>query len=745
MRSASVAAAGFAFADGVATDPAGFVHVAHGPDRFGRILLICVEPLSLTARGTELADVALRVIRETFEATPGAADDALLAAFSAANAAVIAENRPLATGRWVRRICVGATAIVLAGRDIVVAQAAPSQAILVQDGQVYCFPDIDSWRGDFIPDGPALVSNPLGFAEDETPRLFQSESAPGDMIALCATSVGRVLARDEDAVVSLYGGSLLTEDLEGSIDRLERLLAHYETGNAFAVVAAVNRLPRRSWRRPSMRPARGPEEPVAAVPDTRRLRGAVASWEAAVALKVVTGATNDHDDRPPLFEGVRDAVIKTAEVLLPRKRLLAPDFATRQRVMDAPGALSVSRYRESSGLPAEWRANLPRGPGVHMPARLLAVSLVLFATIGGTGFAVGQQKDRDARVSASLATVDAALQNALDNPVSAVSFVAEAEAAVEVARKFGATGESLAERERNLATVRDQVWNINRFVEVTRIGALPNDAASGPVHLALSGKTLYLAAGDLYELDVEGERLISLLAAGDTVTGGVAGVLRDVSIDDGHVVVSDGEATYVRDSTGTWQRRALAVADVGGLRTDTPVISWGDAAYGLSREGNIVRFDETSGGPMADVWAAAEMSPELEITRDLAIDGRIHVLLQDGRTLTFSRGELVGTVTPFVMPALNSAAFLAQAPFAADFYIADTGGKVGGNVGRVVRVDAAGEVRQYLTPAASSGDAASTAAAMSLSTLQDMAIDELTGVVYWVSDNEIWQASLPRE
>lgn len=745
MRSASVAAAGFAFADGVAVDPAGVVHVAHGPDRFGRMLLVCVEPLNLTARGTELAEVALRVIRETFAATPGAAADALLAAFSAANAAVIAENRPLATGRWVRRICVGATAIALAGREIVVAQAAPSQAILVQDNQVYCFPDIDSWRGNFVPNGPTLVSNPLGFAEGETPRLFQSESAPGDLIALCATSVGRVLAKDEDAAVSLYNGSLLTEDLEGSIDHLERLLARYETANAFAVVASVNRLPRQSWRRPAMRPTRGTDNPIAAVEDRRRLRGALFSRKATMTGKAATGAPDDGDDRLPLFEGVRDAAIKTAEFLLLRKRPLAPDFATRRRVMAAPGALSVSRYRESSGMPAEWRANLPRGPGVHVPARLLAVSVVLFATIGGTGFAVGQQKDRDARVSASLASVDAALRNALDNPVSAVSLVAEAEAAVEGARNFGATGASLTERERNLATVRDQVWKIDRFVEVKRIGALPNDAASGPVRLALAGKTLYLAAGNLYELDVEGERLISLLAAGDTVTGGAAGVLRDVSIDDGHVVVSDGEATYLRDKAGTWQRRALAVADVGGLRNDMPVITWGDATYGLSREGNIVRFDETSGGPMADIWAAAEASPDLEIARDLVIDGRIHVLLHDGRTLTFSRGELVGTVSPFVMPTLSNAAFLAQAPFATDFYIADTGGKVGSNVGRVIRVDAAGEVRQYLTPAASPGDTGSSAAAMSLSTLQDMAIDELTGVVYWVSDNEIWRASLPRD
>ena len=172
----------------------------------------------------ELAAVALRAIRETFAATAGTSAEALAAAFAAANAAVMAQNRPLATGRWERRICVGATAVALAGREIVVAQASPSQAILVQDGQVYAFPDIASWRGDYAPDTSVAESHPLGFGDEPTPRLYHSEAAPGDLIVLCATSLGRALARDEQAIVDLFGGALLTRDLEGSADRLERLL-----------------------------------------------------------------------------------------------------------------------------------------------------------------------------------------------------------------------------------------------------------------------------------------------------------------------------------------------------------------------------------------------------------------------------------------------------------------------------------------------------------------------------------------
>src|SRR5215203_1575290 len=162
MGRASVTVVDFALADGAAADTAGIIHVAPAADRFGRVLLASVEPLECSPRGAELAAVALRVLRDTFAVTPGSCAIALHAAFDAANAAVMAENRPLTTGRWERRICVGASAVALAGREIVVAQAAPSQAVLVQDGQVYDFPDIASWRGDYAPDGSVAESHPLG-------------------------------------------------------------------------------------------------------------------------------------------------------------------------------------------------------------------------------------------------------------------------------------------------------------------------------------------------------------------------------------------------------------------------------------------------------------------------------------------------------------------------------------------------------------------------------------------------------
>ena len=746
MRRSGVAVAGFALADGLAADPGRFVHVAPAPDRAGRLLIVSVEPSELSPRGMELADVALKAIRQSFATTQGDATHALATAMASANGALLAENRPIATGRWERRISVGATAIALTARDIVVAQCAPSQAILVQDGQVYAFPDVASWSGEYVPQaGATEAGSPLGFSEEIYPQLYASQAAPGDLIALCSTSIGRLLGRDEDATIDLFGGSLLTEDLEGSLDRLERLLVHHDFSEGFAILASIARLPQRARGRPLA--------PVAVKEPKQRGKPQGDSTPAhfTYAPSLTTTANSDApvdrepipDADPPRFEAVRDSLIGIAERSSRARRKPRQKFEARTRALAAPGAMSVSRYREASGLPAEWRANLPLVPGLHVPTRLLAVSLVVFAAIGGTGLAVDRQRDREAHAASALEEVDLALRAALENPVSSVSSVNAAESALDAARQAGASGDALAMRERDLESVRDVAWKVHRLQEVERLGAIPTQYDAQSPRLALGGGTLFLAAGSLFQFDLEERRLITLLERGADVDDVAVGAIHDVSVDGGNVIASDGTATYARNKQGDWQRSVLAVDDVGGLHETLPIVSWAEAAYGLTWDNNIVRFEQTSGGPMAQVWADAIQSPDLALAQDLIIDGKIHVLLQDGRVVTFSRGVQDATTTPFLHPLLTSGTVLAQAPAATSLYILDPGSQIGDNLGRIVRASSSGDTSQILTPLPQPGDLLSEAAAESLAHAQDLAIDELSGQVFWVADGEIWHGTLP--
>lgn len=746
MRRSGVAVAGFALAEGLAADPGRFVHIAPAPDRAGRLLIACVDPSELTPRGLELADVALKAIRHAFSTAQGDTTQVLVAAMTNANSAVRAQNRPVSTGRWERRISVGATAIALAAREIVVAQCLPSQAFIVQDGQVYAFPDVASWRGEYVPEaGAADGGAPLGSSHYILPQLYLSQAAPGDLIALCSTSIGRLLGRNEDAAIELYGGALLTDDLEGSLDRLERLLVRHDFSDGFAILATVTRLPPR---------VRVRTLPTIGTEDTRKRASprddavqAQAAPDPATLAKVRSERKLDPsvmpDIEPPRFEAVRESLIGMAERSSRIRRKPRPKFEPRTRALAAPGSMSVSRYREASGLPAEWRANLPLVPGLHVPTRLLAVTLLLFAAIGGAGLAVDRQNDREARAASALEEVDDALRAALENPVSSVSSVTNAETALKAARQAGATGQELAQRERDLESVRDAAWGIHRLQGVERLGMVPAQYQSQSVRLGLGGGTLYLAAGSLFEFDQDERRLITLLERGASVNDVAVGAIHNVSVDNGSVIASDGVATYERDKKGVWQRSVLPVDDVGGLREDMPIITWADAAYSLTWDNDIVRFEQTSGGPMAEVWAAALASPDLALAQDLVIDGKIHVLLQDGRTITYSRGVQDATTAPFVHPLLSSGTLLAQAPAATSLYILDPSSQVGDNEGRVVRAASTGDATQILTPAPRPGDLLSQAAATSLSQAQDVAVDELSGQIFWVANGEIWHGKLP--
>jgi hypothetical protein len=653
----------------------------------------------------------MRTLRQTFAASPGAAADALLTAFVAANDALLAENRVLTTGRWERRICVGATAVAFQGRDVYVAQAAPSQAILVQDQRVYAFPDLASWRGDYVPDAIVPESLPLGLAEDSGTQIFQSDAAPGDLIALCATTVGQELSRDDESLQALFNASLVTDDLEGSVDRLERLMVRKGIVSSFAVVASVSRI--------------GAPQPIFAMRSRSR----------RAASNEPGGTTSDDAARTPRGLLARDAMIGAAERLSRTRPAPAVDSAARKHMQAAPGAQSVRRYRGSGGIPVEVRANLPRGPVVHVPARVLAISVALLMVAGGAGATVNFQQGREARAHNALALVDRSLQDAAANPLVATSMVTQAEQALDDARASGADPALVSQYGRALSVVRDNAWNMRRLHDVQMLGSVPGPAG-GAAQLALSGDTLYVAAGDLYELHPAEKRLLLLLAQGTEINGAPVGKLRSVSIDGGAVIASDGDAMYVRDSQGAWQRRALAIDDVGGISDTLPIVSWGDAAYGVSWEGDLVRFFETSAGPQSEVWATSALNPDLLQVTDFVIDGKIHLLLQDGRILTFSRGELEATAAPFVTPRLTTPRSLGQAPLAAQRYLVDGDTVVGNNQGRFIRVDESGNTTQYLTP---EDDAVSNA----LANVDEVAIDEISGTVFWIAEGVVWEARLP--
>jgi hypothetical protein len=139
------------------------------------------------------------------------------------------------------------TAIAVAGREAVIAQVPPSQTLVVQDGERYAFPDLASWRPDYVPPTDDPEPDPLGYRDGGRPSLYRTLMAPGDLILLCSSNVGRMLstgAPDEP---------ILSPDLDATLDRIGRLVAEHGLDDAFAAAVRIDQSSRKSFGRSARR------------------------------------------------------------------------------------------------------------------------------------------------------------------------------------------------------------------------------------------------------------------------------------------------------------------------------------------------------------------------------------------------------------------------------------------------------------------------------------------------------------
>ncbi len=185
-------------------------------------LLLVVDPVE-SAPGT--ADVALDILngmsvylRHTME---HGIRDALVAAFKIANERVYAENH---SRHGMRRMYLGLTCVVLDKDELYVAQTAPSQLLVWQEGDLHAIPALSTWSADVITETFSDLSYPLGFRESIEPRVSYSRCAPGDVVAVVSWPIAKQLALRSG--LDGIGGA-------GDFVRLLSELGHSVSGRAY--------------------------------------------------------------------------------------------------------------------------------------------------------------------------------------------------------------------------------------------------------------------------------------------------------------------------------------------------------------------------------------------------------------------------------------------------------------------------------------------------------------------------------
>ncbi|CAA9544468.1 MAG: hypothetical protein AVDCRST_MAG49-1311 [uncultured Thermomicrobiales bacterium] len=784
----------------------GLVYVDPVPvDGRGRRLLATVEPLEPGGRGIEVAGAALQALREAFVASAGLSTQTALArSFAAADAAVRALNRLRPSGGRHRRVLVGATAIVVDADGLTLAYVPPSQAMIVQDGVLYGVPDLASWRPDYEPTSDAPDPEPLGQGGTVAPALFRTLARPADLLLLCPTAVGRLLADTEvvagfapseetegEARGSLLAGRVAPWGLRGDAARAQawlRPLAESAGIPASRVpCAAVGRLPRPEpvRRRPAgeevstpvplpdavvhhgraavarERMAMAEAGPVREVPAPLPLgvsgclvqpptRGEILTVPVArLAAARAGGDAVSADRAEPLWVGDPDADARWT----PSRREPAAAAPGRVETGTAgppvalggrplPGALGLGRHRAAGGgvLPLEWRVRLPRMPRMVPPRSLAVVAAVGLLVVVGGGIARERQAAADARagrVDAALATVDGHLRAAEQAVGGAIEDpLAGADAALAAAIASGAREAQLEPRRAVLGDLRDRARGVVRLPAVA-LGGLPAEVVGkGDVRLVRAGGELYVVAGGVYRLRADGQGLDRLLAPGQRVDGVTVGVLREAAPAGSGLIATDGAALFLLEADGRWRGRPL-----GGWPADGagPCGAYDQNLYCLDRgTGRLVRVaNGVKPDPqpaVAEDWADGAIT-ELGTGIDLVVDGRIHVLLADGRVASYYRGEPDGEATVVVEPPLTAPVAMDGGGRSGSLYIVDPGD----GRGRIVRLGASGELLGHFVPVLPDLDPGE---ASPLGAPSDVVVDETAGMLFLVADDALWQVNL---
>ena len=739
------------------------VDLAGHPTPQRRGFAVLTEPLTPSGRGQELARHARElIVQELRRNQRQPVDAALVRAFAAANSLVFDEGRfPGGVGQ---QFLVGATAIVFEGHQATIAHVPPGQFILAQDGLVYSIPELASWLPAYaepVDDGPA--PEPLGYASWTAPLVVQTELRAGDTMVLCNARMGEALAQEsvdaglnQRTLMHFHGrdpDKVLETMREVVIDRDEDAAAvaviafpPLPQSAQIATLGDVGRNMREQWRH-----GRAMLRQVTPAPRPKKQTKLSAPVAASVAAMVddegvaVAEAAPARPRKAPRHERFQERLIRLTE-----RRSTDWRDTWRQpneiRQFGVPGAHGVNVFRTNSTLAGEpsWKNALPRLPLLRSPAFLMVCAVLLVALLA-VGFL---ERDRflasDVDPNALIAEVDQRLVaiNTMTNAEAIDEELTRAQQDLEAARNAGAPENVVWPRQNQIVLERDEIHGVIRLADVARVGSLPEELQNSDSRAIHTPGGIFLANGDLYRLRPEAREIQRVLTTGTDVEGVKVGDLFGVAYDGEYLYATDGSYVYFAGNAdgSVWQAMKLEEINEQGPWPDGPIAAFAQNMYILVADyRNIYSFatdpEEKSTTPVD--WVLTSVRASLNRAVDLTIDGNIYVLLDDGRVLTFRRGDQIGE---FALPSVDAETETPLAiiggPLTGYLYVAvaDDSGQ-----GRVIAIDReGGHMRQLaLPPGFSTGSAR---VGSPFDSLQDIAVDEASGTLYLINKDGVWTA-----
>jgi hypothetical protein len=444
------------------------------------------------------------------------------------------------------------------------------------------------------------------------------------------------------------------------------------------------------------------------------------------------------------------------------ERLLAPfdglfqQVAIRGRRPAPRPNPSPSMGRRQPGL--SYRRQ--RNPFPWMPF-LLLVALVALLIVYGRSLAIDNARQQSIDELGLVEQALSAVQSASDEE-QARQLLPAAEEALARVRASGAVTGTVEGQQRYDTAARDfnqlqaALLKLTYFTDLTELGSHPQAAAAATfstiavppppsgITNTVGFSSIYALdsnAGVLYRMPRDGGTFEPFLSPTDTIATGISvGQVRSMAWRIDNIVavaqVENGPYIYYFRSNDRWNFSNLGGSEEWGntlgkqFRLTTylgNLYFWGVAP------GQILRYRAGAQSDLYEPWIS-DSGRKLDAGIEIAVDGRIYILMPDGRIFVFFGGALEREITPpQVIPALiaPTAMFVTGTPETGAIFLLDTLNE------RVLQVDkATGEVLQQVrTPPGGPR----------LDQLSAFYIDDSSPrlVVYLVNGGTVYRALLP--
>lgn len=760
-----------------------------------------LEPVEPVPGAAEAAAEVFQRLREEWgrrsSLTPTAA---ILAAVQEVNRWLYDTNRQSAGNP----IQFGLTCAVARNDDLYIVQAAPTQILIGQEGELYAFPELEHWRWNHQFQSDENGDQPLGLDVEIEPDIYHTQIAGGDLIVFCSTSLARIIEREPRDV-------FVSSDPDAAIAHLGRIAYDYAVPNAWAAAITVpeaepagpnqgihfiqrvgefwsNLLPEETAERFRRR---GREEQYevdpddlaghthgragyedwgtapaeSEAPDDRdgeswepfsagverssmdRSQTSQGQWDEDAEFWRPSAADESWDDDLPADAGegrggkltkllagailaLSAAVVGVWQIAVHRDRAIGepPDDGTL-------GLPRLQRFDDTMQFPdfTGVRRRLPRAP-VSRRAIVAVVGLILVIIVA-VAFTIHnrQAHQREVQRTALVQASAQARQQAgqANEPATAYAFLLAAQARIREAEPLGLEKAQADQERAAISQAMDQTMKVERLTSIQAIGGIPAAPQGVTPRVFFGNGQLFIFSDALYRLDPNETKLVRMLGSGDQVDGQPVGTLLGGSWGDGTPIAFDSQNLYLFDPTGAgWSRHRLGTA--GSPYGDiTGSSGYGGNLYLLSPgSGEILKFKSSDFNAQPESWTSGLTVEDLRNGIDMIVDGRIYVLLRDGRILDFYMSALEKTVTPQVVPAITHAVAFSSQTDRPYYYLAD-------DQGRILRLDREGKlVQQFRADENTSG-------VPSLDGIQSMAVDDVLGTGYVLTDHGLLMVRLP--